>query len=137
MSSYTVKSFEGGISSFNDRGIRGSFKFASEIDIRKANDTLSCGNAMKEEGLFDTSHSQSASVSQSGSQSPSGSVSSSISPSGSPSKSLSPSASASKSASTSLSPSGSASPSSSVSSSLSPSAGLNNVFVDLILFFVK
>ena len=137
MQTYTVKEFGGGISSFSDRGIRGSAKFISGIDIRKANDTLSCGQALKEEGLFDTSHSQSASVSQSASQSPSGSVSSSRSPSNSPSKSLSPSASASKSASLSLSPSGSASPSSSVSASLSPSAGLNNVFVDLILFFVK
>lgn len=92
---------------------------------------------MEEEGLFDTSHSQSASVSQSASQSPSASPSASTSPSGSPSKSLSPSASPSRSASKSLSPSASASPSSSVSASLSPSAGLNNVFVDLILFFVK
>src|SRR3990167_3732058 len=137
MITYTIKSFEGGISSFNDRGIRGSFKFASGIDIRKANDTLSCGQDMEEEGLFDTSHSQSASVSQSTSQSPSGSVSVSPSPSNSPSKSLSPSASASKSASKSLSPSASASPSSSVSASLSPSAGLNNVFVDLIIAWVK
>jgi hypothetical protein len=39
--------------------------------------------------------------------------------------------------SSSPSPSGSQSPSSSVSHSLSPSAGLNNVFVDLIRFFVK
>ena len=137
MQSYTVKNFEGGISSWADRGIRGAFKFASNIDIRKAVDTLSCGQAMEEEGLFDASHSQSASVSQSASQSPSGSVSSSPSPSDSPSKSQSPSASASKSVSKSASPSGSASPSSSGSASLSPSAGVNNVFVDLILFFVK
>src|SRR3990167_8775514 len=120
---YEIKSFEGGLSSFNDRGIRGAFKFASNINIRKANDTLSAGQALKEEGLFDTSHSQSASVSQSASQSPSSSGSASVSPSNSPSKSLSPS--------------GSASPSSSGSSSPSPSAGLNNVFIDLILFFVK
>ena len=134
---YEIKSFEGGLSSFNDRGIRGAFKFASNINIRKANDTLSAGQAMEEEGLFDTSHSQSASVSQSASQSPSRSGSASKSPSGSVSPSLSPSASGSRSASKSLSPSGSASPSSSISASLSPSAGLNNVFVDLILFFVK
>ncbi len=131
------KSFEGGISSFADRGIRGSAKFTSGIDIRKPVDTLSCQQAMKEEGLFDTSHSQSPSLSQSQSQSPSGSVSSSPSPSNSPSKSLSPSASASRSASKSASPSASASPSSSVSSSLSPSAGLNNVYVDLIIAWVK
>jgi len=138
MNSYTIKSWKDGISPWNDVGTgKGSFKFGSGLDIRKANDTLSAGQAMKEEGLFDTSHSQSASISQSTSQSPSGSVSSSPSPSNSPSKSASPSASASKSASSSLSPSTSASPSSSVSASLSPSAGLNNVFVDLILFFVK
>lgn len=131
------KSFEGGISSFADRGIRGAFKFASGIDIRKAVDTLSCGQALEDEGLFDTSHSQSPSLSQSTSQSPSASTSSSPSPSNSPSKSASPSASASKSASKSLSPSASASPSSSVSSSLSPSAGLNNVYVDLVIAWVK
>lgn len=137
MQSLTIKSFEGGISSFADKGIRGAFKFASGIDIRKAVDTLSCGQAMREEGLFDTSHSQSPSLSQSTSQSPSGSTSSSPSPSNSPSKSSSPSASGSRSASKSLSPSASSSPSSSVSSSLSPSAGLNNVYVDLVLFWVK
>lgn len=131
------KSFEGGLSSFNDRGVRGAFKFAKNIDIRKANDTLSCGQALKEEGLFDFSHSSSASVSQSASQSPSSSASSSPSPSNSPSKSASPSSSASRSASKSQSPSPSASPSSSVSPSLSPSAGLNNVYIDLVIAWVK
>ena|SRR3990167_2933072 len=132
-----IKSFEGGISSFSNRGIRGAFKFASGIDIRKLVDTLSCGQALKEEGIFDISHSQSASLSQSPSLSPSSSASASLSPSGSPSASASPSPSASRSVSPSLSPSGSASPSSSVSASLSPSAGLNNVYVDLVLFWVK
>lgn len=131
------KFFEGGISSLADRGGRGAFKFASNIDIRKAVDTLSCGQAMKEEGLFDTSHSQSPSLSQSPSQSPSASNSPSHSPSLSVSPSVSPSGSASRSVSKSASPSGSQSPSKSVSSSLSPSAGLNNVFVDLILSFVE
>ena len=137
MPAYKVSSFEGGISSFGDRGIRGAFKFASNIDIRKANDTLSCGQAMEEEGTLGTSHSASASVSQSSSQSPSRSASPSTSPSGSPSKSPSPSASNSPSASKSASPSGSASPSASNSPSPSPSSGLVNVFTDLILFFVK
>ncbi len=131
------RNFEGGISSFADRGGRGSFKFASNIDIRKSVDTLTCGQAMKEEGLFDTSHSQSASLSQSPSQSPSRSSSASHSPSLSNSPSLSPSASASRSASKSLSPSASQSPSVSASSSLSPSAGLNNVYVDLVIAWVK
>src|SRR3990167_3220366 len=131
------KSFEGGISSFNDRGIRGAFKFASNIDIRKANDTLSCGQALEDEGLFEGTHSVSASLSPSPSQSSSASNSPSASPSESVSPSLSPSGSASRSASKSLSPSASSSPSSSVSPSLSPSAGLNNVFVDLVIAWVK
>lgn len=137
MPAYFIKSFEGGLSSFNDRGIRGAFKFASNIDIRKANDTLTCGQALEDEGLLGTSHSQSPSLSQSTSLSPSSSTSASPSPSNSPSKSASPSASGSRSASKSLSPSASSSPSSSVSSSLSPSAGLNNVYVDLVIAWVK
>jgi len=131
------KSFEGGISSFADRSIRGGFKFGSNLSIRKAVDTLSCSQALKEEGLFGTSHSQSASLSPSPSLSPSSSASASASRSRSASASLSPSASASRSASKSLSPSTSASPSSSVSPSLSPSAGLNNVYVDLVIAWAK
>ena len=131
------KSFLGGISTHNDRGIRGSFKFGSNLDIRKVNDTLSCGQALKEDGLFGTSHSQSSSLSPSPSVSPSGSVSSSPSSSNSPSRSSSPSGSASRSASASLSPSASQSPSSSRSASPSASAGLNNVYEDLVLFWVK
>lgn len=137
MQTYTIKSWEGGLSSFNDRGGRGSFKFAKNIDIRKQNDTLSCGQALKDEGIFGVSHSQSASLSQSPSQSPSSSGSRSTSPSGSPSKSASPSGSASRSASLSLSPSGSQSPSSSASASPSTSAGLNNVYSDLVIAWVK
>ena len=127
----------GGISSFNDRGPRGSAKFTANIDIRKTTDTLSSGQALEEEGLLGLSHSVSPSVSPSGSQSPSRSASASASPSNSPSKSLSPSASASRSVSASASPSGSQSPSSSVSNSPSPSEGLYNVFEDLVYFFVK
>lgn len=138
---YEIKSFEGGISSFSDRGIKGSFKFASNIDIRKSVDTLSCGQALKEEGLFSISHSSSPSLSHSSSVSPSSSGSRSVSPSPtastSRSASPSPSASASPSSSASRSASTSASPSSSVSASLSPSAGLNNVFVDLVMWFIK
>src|SRR3990167_9239190 len=131
------KEFGGGISSWSDRGIRGSAKFISNCDIRKTVDTLSCSQALKEEGEFGTSHSQSASVSQSASQSPSGSSSASVSPSKSNSPSISPSGSASRSASKSLSPSQSASPSSSVSASPSTSAGLNNVYEDLVIAWVK
>jgi len=53
MNSYTIKSWKDGISPWNDVGTgKGSFKFGSGLDIRKANDTLSAGQAMKEEGLF-------------------------------------------------------------------------------------
>lgn len=131
------KFFAGGISSFADRGDRGAAKFTSGVDIRKSVETLSCGQAMKEEGLFDTSHSQSPSLSQSPSQSPSSSSSASHSPSHSVSPSVSPSASVSRSASKSQSPSASQSASSSISASLSPSAGLNNVYVDLVIAWVK
>jgi len=134
---FEVKNWSGGISSFSEKGILGSAKFLKNLDIRKSVDTLSCQSALKEEGLFDISHSSSASLSQSASQSPSGSASSSVSPSKSNSASKSPSSSASRSASKSLSPSQSASPSSSVSASLSPSAGLNNVYVDLVIAWVK
>lgn len=138
---YEIKSFEGGISPFGDRGIRGAFKFASGIDIRKSVDTLSCQQGMVEEGLLGISHSSSPSLSPSPSISPSASASRSTSPSGTPSisnsASRSPSSSASPSASTSSSVSRSASPSSSISGSPSPSAGLNNVFEDLVIKFVK
>ena len=134
---YEIKEWSGGISSFSDRGIRGSFKMGKNLDIRKDVDTLTCGQALIEEGLLDTSHSSSSSISQSSSLSPSSSTSASMSFSNSFSASQSPSGSASKSASKSASPSGSTSPSSSPSPSLSPSAGLNNVYVDLVLFWVK
>ena len=134
---YEIFSWVGGISSFNDRGIRGAFKFGQNLDIRKTVDTLSAGQALEEEGLLGGTHSQSASKSPSASLSPSSSSSPSASPSNSPSASLSPSASASRSASKSASPSGSQSPSASASASPSPSAGLYNVFEDLIVFFVK
>ena len=137
MAVYEIKEFSGGISPFSDRGIRGSAKFLSNLDIRKTNDTLTCQQALEDEGLLGVSHSQSASLSPSPSQSPSASNSPSHSPSLSNSPSLSPSSSASRSASKSLSPSASASPSSSVSASPSPSAGLYNVYVDLVLFWVK
>jgi len=134
---YEIKEFSGGISSFSDRGIKGSFKMGKNLSIRKDIDSLSSNQALEDEGLLGFSHSSSASVSQSASLSPSASASASRSDSSSSSKSQSPSASASKSASKSASPSGSASPSSSVSPSPSPSAGLYNVYEDLVRFFVK
>lgn len=137
MPKYIIKSWEGGISSWNDRGQHGASKFIKNVDIRKQNDSLSCGQALKEDGLYGFSHSQSASLSPSASLSQSRSASSSVSPSNSPSRSQSPSSSASASASRSSSPSASSSPSSSVSASPSASSGLGNVYLDLVLFWVK
>ena len=131
------KHFSSGISSFADKGAQGAFKHGKNLDIRKLVDSISAGQALKDEGLLGFSHSQSASLSQSQSKSPSGSPSSSPSHSGSQSASKSPSGSASRSASKSLSPSASASPSSSVSPSPSPSAGLFNVYEDLVIKWVK
>jgi len=151
MAVYELTSFNGGTSDYEDRGVKGAFKFGANLDIRKRKDTLSCGQALIDEGVTlesaSPSISPSASVSPSSSpspsQSPSPSPSSSVSPSLSSSASVSPSAStsvspsASTSPSASVSPSASASPSSSASASPSPSAGLKTVFSDLIIKFVK
>lgn len=129
---YEIFSYRGGISDYEDKGIPGSFKFASNIDIRKDVDSLSCQQALSDEGtstVASPSLSVSPSLSESRSKSPS------------PSMSESPSTGASKSPSTtgsvSVSLSASVTPSSSVSLSPSPSAGLTTVFEDLIRFFVK
>lgn len=133
---YEIKQFAGGLSDFEDRGIAGSFKFASNLDIRKAIDSISCGQALTDIGLHSSrSPSLSVSPSLSPSYSPSRSPSLSISPTPSPSSSVSLSPSTTPSVSVSLSPS--TTPSSSVSLSPSPSAGLNTVFADLVRFFVK
>lgn len=131
MPAYEIKSFRGGPSDYEDKGIQGSFKMASNFDIRRDVDSLYCQQALVDEGLLAGSASPSASVS------PSSSVSRSPSPSisSSPSATPSPSASASPSSSVSLSPS--TTPSSSISSSPSPSSELTSVFRDLILFFVE
>ena len=44
---YRIKSFRGGISDEEDKGIRGSFKFGQGLDIHKKIDSLSCQQAMK------------------------------------------------------------------------------------------
>lgn len=141
---YEITSFRGGISDYDDKGIPGSFKFAQNIDIRKQVDSLTCTQALIDEGLTSSrspslSVSPSVSVSASPSLSPSASVSSTPSISFSPSLSASVTASmsASPSLSASLSPSASASPSSSISLSPSPTGGLATVFEDLIRFIVK
>lgn len=135
MAVYEVKSFRGGLSDYEDKGIEGAFKFGSNLDIRKVEDTLSCQQALVDEGLIVGS--PSASIS------PSASASSSASPSISPSASDSPSAepltspSSSRSPSASSSPSASVSPSSSVSPSLSISSEMTSVFRGLIHWFVR
>jgi len=147
MSAYEITRFNGGISDYEDRGIVGAFKFGSNLDIRKDIDSLSCGQALVDEGIKTPGVSSSSSVSPSSSESPS----SSPSPTPSPSASQSPSSSASKSPSpttgisdsispspsASQSPSTSVSPSHSNSPSPSPTSGLGTVFNDLIIAFIN
>jgi hypothetical protein len=54
MSSFLLKTFKGGISDFEDKGIPGAFKFGQALDIRKDVDSLSCQQALTEEshGVF-------------------------------------------------------------------------------------
>lgn len=152
MAMYEVQSFSGGLSDFTDRGIRGSFKFGANLSVRRSIDSLTCGQALIDEGLSEYSQSPSASVSPSASISKSISPSASASPSSiSVSRSPSTSVSASQSASTGISPSVSLSvslslslsPSTTSSVSVSPSpspsggAGVTTVFQDLVRFFVK
>lgn len=144
MAVYEITSFRGGLSDYEDKGIPGSFKFGANLDIRKRKDSLTCNQALVDEGIRSSS---SPSLSQSPSASPSSSVSlspsasasktPSVSASPSPSPSKTASMSASPSLSPSLSPSASSSPSHSVSPSPSPSAGLSTVFAGLIRFFIK
>src|SRR3990167_6471791 len=42
---YVIKSFRGGISDENDKGIPGSFKHAHSLDIHGRNDVLACGSS--------------------------------------------------------------------------------------------
>jgi hypothetical protein len=51
-SAYEIKSFRGGISDYNDKGIAGSAKFVSAANIRSKDDNLSCNQALKAEGLL-------------------------------------------------------------------------------------
>jgi hypothetical protein len=43
MKSFLIQSFKGGISDYEDKGITGAFKFASNIDPRKKKDSISAG----------------------------------------------------------------------------------------------
>lgn len=129
---FEIKSFRYALSSYEDKGPAGSFKFGTNLDPRKKVDSLSAGQALVDEGLH-------ASQSPSLSTSPSLSVSLSNSPSPSKSVSPTPSPSASVSPSVSVSLSPSTTKSHSVSPSPSPSGGANvsTVFQDLIHTFVK
>src|SRR3990167_1858829 len=46
---FRIKSFRGGLSDWENTGIAGSFKFASNIDIRKAIDSLSCQQTLTDD----------------------------------------------------------------------------------------
>ena len=61
---YEITSFRGGSSEYDDKGLPGAFKHATNIDIRKKKDSLSCGQALTDEGL-ESAHSPSLSVSPS------------------------------------------------------------------------
>jgi hypothetical protein len=50
MRSFIIESFQGGISDFEGKGIKGSFKFGSALNIRTKVDTLSCNQALTSEG---------------------------------------------------------------------------------------
>jgi len=134
---FEIKHWDGGLSDYDDKGVRGAFKRGQNLDIRRDTDSLKAGQALAEEGIIEGG-SQSASRSPSASISPSPSASTSRSVSSSASASPSAeSGSASKSPSRSLSPSASLSPSVSASASPSVSAALTSVFRDLVHFFVK
>lgn len=49
MPAYEITSVRGGISDYENRGIEGSFKFASGIDIRKDVDSISCQQGLVDE----------------------------------------------------------------------------------------
>lgn len=53
---FRIKSFKGGLSDWDDVGVSGSFKFGSNLDIRKNTDSLSCGYSLTDdlsEGTLD------------------------------------------------------------------------------------
>lgn len=49
VANYNIKSFRGGLSDEEDKGIKGSFKYGQCLNIHKKADTLSCNQAMKKE----------------------------------------------------------------------------------------
>lgn len=71
MPSFEIKYFRGGLSDSEDEGIRGAFKFASNLDIRKRVDSLTSTQALMDELGTLTEPSSSPSPSPSASASPS------------------------------------------------------------------
>jgi len=61
MSLFEISSFTG-LSDYHDKGIRGAFKFGTNLDVRKINDTLSAGKALVDEGIGQSSSSASISL---------------------------------------------------------------------------
>jgi len=56
MPSFLIESFKGGISDYEDKGIKGSFKFGSNLDIRRKKDSLYAQQALADDlavGTFD------------------------------------------------------------------------------------
>lgn len=56
VNSYILKSYNGGLSDYDNKGIQGSFKFGKNLNIRKKQDTLSCQQALADDlasGTFD------------------------------------------------------------------------------------
>ncbi len=132
---FVIDSFTG-LSSFSDRGHRGAFLFGSNMDVRKKIDSLSCSQALIDEGLDEgRSPSSSVSLSASPSRSPSSTPSASASATDSPSASISATPSATPSGSISATPSSSISATPSASPSIS--GALTTVYDDLVIKFVK
>src|SRR3990167_4388074 len=50
MSSFLLQNFNGGEREFENRGIKGAYKHGQALDIRKKVDSLSCQQALAEEG---------------------------------------------------------------------------------------
>lgn len=49
MNTYAIKSFKGGISEFDNKGIAGSFKYGQGLDLRDRDDVLKAGQALLKE----------------------------------------------------------------------------------------
>src|SRR3989304_1447801 len=61
---FEIKHWDGGLSDYDDKGVRGAFKRGQNLDIRRDTDSLKAGQALAEEGIIEGG-SQSASASPS------------------------------------------------------------------------